>query len=84
MRATVNIVDSRAIFRMDMGFYIGSPYKKSMSFWLASKIDPSSCGCKAFGGGHQPGVGAAHCDPRPAAQSTVRALSLSLSPSMCI
>ena len=42
-RATVSIMDSRAVFRMDIGVYVGirlwallkSLYRRSMSFWPA-------------------------------------------------
>ena len=47
MWAAVNITDSRAILRIDMGFYIGillSLSMGSMSFWSTNNIDRSSHG----------------------------------------
>ena len=49
--STVNIMDSRAILRVDIGFYIGailrpllSLFVGSMSFWRTRNMDSSSYG----------------------------------------
>ena len=48
--ALVNIVDSRAILRVDRGLHIGSTVMgptsdlvSAMSFWLTGNLDRSSC-----------------------------------------